>query len=325
MASLNAERSLEVFGHILSVEEREQRCYDYFNQYNIFTKTQLKDNWKTNPIEGVEPDFVKAMFSDFLKYQEIRENKKLAVKKGIDFHQTFVLSDLHIPFHDVGSLRNVFDCIVDYQPRNLVLCGDTLDCYSISRFSKNPERCRNIQYEIDVFYRMMRELKKHIPNTNCYFVGGNHELRLEKLLFENPGLYGLRVLDPENLFRLKDLGFEYHKIKCELDGVCYYHGDKVRSAAGNSAKAEYEDHRMTDGVSGHTHRLGSYYSTYNKEMGKWYENGCLCKLEPDYLADPDKANWQQGFTIISSFDGLTQGTQIPIQRNMFECSGHVYK
>lgn len=314
-----------MFGNIPSVEDREQKCFDYFNHNNITTKTQLKDMWKTNPIDGVKPDFVKAMFDDFLEYQEIRENKKIASKKGLDFHQTFVLSDLHIPFHDENSLRNVFDCIVDYQPKNLVLCGDVLDCYSISRFSKNPERCRNIQYEIDIFYRMMRELKKHLPSTKVSYILGNHEARLEKLLFEHPGLYGLRALDPQNLFRLKDLGIDYYKTQVVIDNVTFAHGDRVRSSAGYSAKAEYEDHRMTDGISGHTHRLSSYYSTYNKNMGQWYENGCLCKLEPDYLADPAKANWQQGFTIISSYEGLTQGTQIPIQRNMFECGGHVYK
>ena len=547
----------------LSVEERETRCFDYFNRNNIETREQLRECWKTNPITGVRAKFAEEMFSDFQDIKKYNEKRKPEIYCGEDYHQTFVLSDVHIPFHDEDTLRRVFDCVVDAQPSNIVLLGDILDCYSISRFCKRPDRVRNLQDEINIFYKLFKELRKAIPNTDIHYVLGNHEARLEKLVLENPGLFGLRNLSPEKLFRLDDLGMYYHKTKVKIDNFIYYHGDVVRKNAGYSAKAEYEDHKMQDGVSGHcfsedveiltksgwkrvldteigetvatinkntkqfewnkvkdkfvydkytelyriktdkidlsvtdkhglvgyntatgkfeefdaeylyntdnhykflcsaeytsnvannidtdvyslnsntlaqkdvalnliksfecvskdidiydvtrytiseltkraadtlqsimadsgfaceispslkggddrytitvtlnpytvvgkenvtkepykglvscvsvdngtlivrskgktvitqnTHRLSSYYSTYEKQVGSWFENGCLCKIEPDYLNDPDKANWQQGFTVVDSYDGYNQGTQILIQNNRFCYGGTLYK
>ena len=124
---------------------------------------------------------------------------------------------------------------------------------------------------------------------------------------------------------MDELGIYYHKTKVIIDDFIYYHGDVVRKNAGYSAKAEYEDHRMKNGISGHTHRASSYFSTYEKEIGQWYENGCLCIMEPDYLNDPDKANWQQAFTVIDCYDDIKQGTQVLIQDHKFAYNGKLYK
>ena len=72
-------------------------------------------------------------------------------------------------------------------------------------------------------------------------------------------------------------------------------------------------------------RLGSYYTTYEQNASGWFENGCLCKIEPDYLNDPDKANWQHGFTVVNSYDGINQATQILIQDGKFAYGDRIYK
>lgn len=314
-----------MFEQILSVEERESRCYDYFHKNGIDNREQLRKCWKSNPISGVRSNFVEDIFSDFQEKKKLREKRQNELKTGTDYHQTFVLSDMHIPFQDDETIRNVFDCIVDCQPRNIVLLGDILDCYSISRFLKDPSRYRNLQDEINIFYKMMRELKREIPKTDIHYVLGNHENRLSKLVKENDGLYGLKALDPAQIFRLDDLGIYYHKTKVIIDDFIYYHGDVVRKDASYSAKAEYEQHNGNNGISGHTHRAGSYYKTYAQRVGFWLENGCLCKMEPDYINDPDKANWQHCINIIDTYDGLNQGTQIIINDHKFMYNGKIYK
>lgn len=309
----------------LSVEERESKCYDYFHKNKIENRDQLRKCWKTNPITGVRVNFAEDMFSDFQELKKLREKTAQEIKTITDYHQTFVLSDMHIPFQDDETIRNVFDCIVDNQPKYIVLLGDILDCYSISRFLKHPDRFRNLQDEINIFYKMMRELKKELPNTDIHYVLGNHENRLEKLVLENSGLYGLKNLQPRQVFRLDELGIHYHKTKVVIDDFIYYHGDVVRKDSSYSAKAEYVGHDSNSGISGHTHRAGSYYKTYAKKVGFWLENGCLCKLEPDYLNDPDKANWQHCINIIDSYDGVNQGTQIIINNHKFSYNGKLYK
>lgn len=239
-----------MFG-MLSVGERETRCFDYFNKHNIENRDQLRNTWKTNPIEGVRIKFAEDMFSDYQDVKKYKEKRKGSIITGADYHQTFVLSDIHIPFQDDKTVKLVFDCLADYQPKNVVLLGDILDCYSISRFTKDPSRMRSLQYEIDMFYKYMKDLRKILPNSNIYYILGNHEARLMKLILDNPGLYGLDALEPSVLFRLDELGIIYREKKVVIDGFTYYHGDVVRKCAGYSAKAEYEDHRMSSGVSGH--------------------------------------------------------------------------
>lgn len=310
---------------LLSVSEREAKCYEYFHTNAIKNRDQLRECWKKQQIPGVRANFIEDIFSDFLFKKKLNEKKRYDIISNTPHSQVFVLSDLHIPYEDKETLSNVFDCLADAQPQYIVLLGDVLDCYSISRFCKRPDRVRNLQDEINIFYTMMRELKKELPKTEIHYVLGNHENRLEKLVLDNPGLFGLKALHPEQLFRLDELGIFYHKTKVKINDFIYYHGDVVRKNAGYSAKAEYEDHKMNDGVSGHTHRLSSYYSTYEQKPGQWFENGCLCKIEPDYLNDPDKANWQHGFTIIDNYDGQNQGTQILINNHKFAYNGKIYK
>lgn len=310
---------------MLSVEERESKCYEYFHENSIENRDQLRKCWKTNPINGVRSNFIEDIFSDFQEKRKLREKISNDIKSDITYYQAFVLSDMHIPFQDDKTLKNVFDCIVDNQPKYLILLGDILDCYSISRFTKNPEKYRNLQDEINIFYKLFRELKREIPNTEIHYILGNHENRLEKLIFDNSGLYGLKALEPKKIFKLDDLGIYYHKTKIVIDDFIYYHGDVVRKDSTYSAKAEFYDHNCNSGISGHTHRAGSYYKTYAKRVGFWLENGCLCRLEPDYINDPDKANWQQCINIINNYGDIKQGTQILIQDHKFTYNGKIYK
>ena len=236
---------------LLSVSEREAKCYEYFHTNAIKNRDQLRECWKKQQIPGVRANFIEDIFSDFLYKKKLNEKKRYNIISNTPHSQVFVLSDLHIPYEDKETLSNVFDCLADAQPQYIVLLGDVLDCYSISRFCKRPDRVRNLQDEINIFYTMMRELKKDLPKTEIHYVLGNHENRLEKLVLDNPGLFGLKALHPEQLFRLDELGIFYHKTKVKINDFIYYHGDVVRKNAGYSAKAEYEDHKMNDGVSGH--------------------------------------------------------------------------
>ena len=312
--------------NIVPVEKRESLCYEYFNANHIKNREQLKVSLKTNPIQGVRPKFAEDIFVDYLDKERLKAQRKAEREKASDVHTTFTISDIHIPFQDEKSLDLVLECIVEHQPQQLVLCGDILDCYSISRFDKNPEHLfRNLQDEIDVFYKIMKSLKKETPNMEVHYILGNHEARISAVVRKEPGLFRLNGLSIPSMFRLDELDIEYHDTKYVDNGFIYYHGDVVRKSSGYSAKAEYEDHRMKSGVSGHTHRLSSYYSTYEQQVGKWFENGCLCNA-PEYMTDPDKANWQQGFTVVERFaDGQISASQVLIENHRFRYNGKTYK
>jgi predicted phosphodiesterase len=311
--------------NFLSVEEKAAKCYEYFHTNSISNRQQLRDCWKQKQIPGVRSNFIEDIFSDFMRDNKLKQKKAQQIQNNTKNCKTFVLGDIHIPYHDELSLAPVFDCIIDNQPQYLVLLGDILDCYAISKFLKTPDRLRNLQYEIDIFYKMMRNLKKHLPNTEIHFVLGNHEARVQRLQKENSGIYGLDALSYEKLFRLDDLNIVFHPIKVIINNCIFYHGDVVRKDPGASAKQEMIQHNMQTGITGHTHRLCTLYNTYDEETNFWCENGCLCRLDPEYLTDPAKANWQQGFTVVETIDNHNTCTQVCIHNHTFKYNGKIYK
>ena len=68
------------------------------------------------------------------------------------------------------------------------------------------------------------------------------------------------------------------------------HGDLIRAHSSYTAKG-MSDKYGGSGIHGHTHRLGSYYRKNYFGIYGWWENGCLCDLNPDWITNP---NWQQG-------------------------------
>lgn len=72
------------------------------------------------------------------------------------------------------------------------------------------------------------------------------------------------------------------------------HGTVVRSESGATAKAEYSLAGIS-GISGHTHRLARYRKAGYAQR-EWLEQGCLCRLDPDYVAG-GLPNWTIGCAI----------------------------
>jgi hypothetical protein len=49
------------------------------------------------------------------------------------------------------------------------------------------------------------------------------------------------------------------------------------------------------GLCAHSHRIGEYLKRNRFGTWGWWEGGCLCDLNPDYVTNPD---WHQGFTLV---------------------------
>jgi hypothetical protein len=97
---------------------------------------------------------------------------------------------------------------------------------------------------------------------------------------------------------VKEYGFSYHAYGDRAylaDGnLVVTHGKFVSRHSAASAKRTFEWLGKSC-ITGHTHRLGSYFVTLDGiEYGAW-EGGCLCQTEPEY---DDAPNWQQGFTVV---------------------------
>lgn len=221
-------------------------------------------------------------------------------------HRELNISDLHIPYHDEHAWRLFLNIVEAVKPTKINLGGDLLDFYWLSAFDKDPDAIKDgrLQENLDQFFHLMRDMQRAAPVTCEYeFIPGNHEDRLRRYLMRNPELYGLRALELPSLLRLDELGIYYSEDEIVVvPGLLVVkHGSIVRKESAFSAKGELEREKYAvSTITGHTHRLGTHYARTRLRVVKAHENGCLCKLNPEYVKNP---NWQQGLTMTTHFGG----------------------
>ena len=213
------------------------------------------------------------------------------------YKRVLFVSDIHCPYQDKSALRAMYNFMDWWKPQEVIILGDLVDFYAISRFSRDPERVLKLQTELDQAVSVLEEIRQHAGKVSIYFLRGNHEDRLKKYLWsEAQELSGLRALRLEELLDFNRLKIDYQdKNQIRYGCVIIKHGTLIRKFAGYTAKGEFEQNGMS-GVSGHSHRLAQYRHTNEADSYIWTEAGCLCQLDADYL-DGTTPNWNQGFAI----------------------------
>ena len=202
-----------------------------------------------------------------------------------------VISDLHFPYEDKKAIKAMLEFIKLHKVQTVLLNGDILDMYDVSRFDKSPDRINSLQSELNKAKALFKELRKILPEARIVFIKGNHEERVERYLKKHPELFSLDCLKLPKLLELDTFGIEYQDKHFKLGPLKITHGSVVRKFSAYTAHAEMDKHDCS-GISGHTHRLGVFYKKTPSRYMAWYEGGCLCDTDPEYVTSPD---WQQGF------------------------------
>lgn len=252
---------------------------------------------------------------------------KVLTKLTTDFGKmetAVIINDTHNPYQDKEVLSLVEQFLTDIQPNYLFYDGDTNDFYPLSKFDKNPARLVNLQGDLDDTEKMFNRHRKALPNTRMVHLDGNHEDRLRRFLWSRvPELSSLRALELGKL-----LGFEENEISevgyekgLLINGVfLVIHGTIVSVHSGYTAKRMYEKHGG-NGICGHCHRGGSFYKKDRFGIWGWWENFCLCDLDPDYIANP---NWMHGFSVVHFRKRRFWVEQVPIIDGKFIYGGRLY-
>lgn len=222
--------------------------------------------------------------------------KKLKLKKS-DRDKVLVLPDIHFPEHDEKALGIVLQVMKMDEFDTIIILGDMLDMYSLSRFTKKPELLEGgIIRELTLGREFLEKIRQLQPRADIIFILGNHERRLEKYICDHaPALSGL--IEYSSALGLKELDIKLVDGMHKMGHVNFFHGVKVCSESAASARAHFATYNMSM-VIGHTHRLGSYFKTNLSTTYSVHEAGCLCSLEPHYLDGKPFANWQQGFVVV---------------------------
>lgn len=161
-----------------------------------------------------------------------------------------VASDIHFPYEDKSAVTAFIREVGFKHPEVIVLNGDLLDFYKLSKFSKDPAG-KNPEEEIEMCKTFLKCLRREAgKDCKIYYTIGNHSARLRKYILDNaPMVAGLM----ENVFTLLKLE-EPDVVGCASllvnDTFMFKHGSRLGNKSGLSAIKELEAHYLS-GASGH--------------------------------------------------------------------------
>lgn len=236
-------------------------------------------------------------------YQEKREPLRLPTT----CNNILLISDLHIPYHDIDAVTIALEYGVEHKVNTIVINGDLIDLHKISRFQSDPKK-RSIKQEFDATKQFLRVLRQLFPNVEIYWIKGNHCSRMEKYLLQKAQeIWDDPYFHLEERLRLNEERIHLidDKVLVKAGKLNITHGHHVfkgiftpvSPARGAWMKAKENI------IVGHLHRSSFHPEVdINGQVTAAWSLGCLCELRPDY--SPLISNSQHGFAhVLVNKDG----------------------
>jgi len=244
----------------------------------LMSEARPKNPWKLPESEesNYEPYIIKA--------------KKLAV-----------LSDIHVPYHSISALGCALDKIAEEKPDAILLNGDTVDFYGLSRFMKDARK-RSVAHELQALNEFLDVLQQF--DAKIIYKLGNHDERYEHFLMHKaPELLGIPEFKFENLLKAGERGMAVvgEKRIIKANNLNIIHGHEYPSVFSpvNIARGLYMKGKVS-AMQGHNHQVSEHTETdMNGEIVTTWSLGCLCELNPAYMP---LNRWSQGFAMVDLSD-----------------------
>lgn len=245
----------------------------------------------------------------------------------------FVTGDWHVPFCDETAFRLMVKICRMVAPHLIVLNGDIIDCFSISRFSTDPKRKLMLADELEEAKRKLGEFVKAVRpfHPTIVYLEGNHEERLRRYLWTKaPELSVLECMDIPFLLSLPAMKILYLRAKHvptslsqdvlpiirigHKPALYITHGSHIRSGSNtiNIARSVFL-RVLVNMVISHWHRADVYIQPdYDGKLSGVWVVPCLALPRPHYDAG---RIWGQGCATISvAPDGFFKVDILPFIR-----------
>ncbi len=208
--------------------------------------------------------------------------KKIPLPKG----KWLILCDIHIPFQHDQALAAAIHYGIAQGCTNVLLNGDILDCYDISRFSKETNRPK-IKEEIEMGKSFLTYLRSLFPNGLMYYKLGNHEERMRHYILRNAReLSDLPELELDSLLDFKALNIKRIDREILTAGkLAILHGHETGEsvlAPVNAARGMFLKTKSCV-IFGHQHQRSVHEESdiFGNSMVV-HSLGALCHLDPEY-------------------------------------------
>lgn len=208
-----------------------------------------------------------------------------------------VISDIHLPYHCEKTLNKWYAEAQEYEPSMIIINGDLLDFYRMSRFEKNPNM-RDTSFEIDQAHEFFDWLTASFQ-ADIIFKEGNHDERWRKYMFNQaPELSRFKKFELQEILELDEFGVTFiTDQRMILAGdLPILHGHEFHGAGGQNPAGAVARKLGNSGLMGHCHRTSQH--SVRTTMGKWikaYSTGCMCELSPEFSRIN---NWNNGYAFV---------------------------
>jgi predicted phosphodiesterase len=228
-------------------------------------------------------------------------------RKHIDIKgkKILILSDIHIPYHDVQALNVAIQSGIDENVDTVILNGDALDCHQLSDFVKDPKK-RKFKEELYAMRTFISELRQNFPKAEIIYKEGNHEERYWRFMrVKAPELVDIDAFDFSSLCHLDKHNVKWieGKNKLNVGALSIFHGHEfgkqfmpsVNVARGLFLKTK------ANAMCGHHHQTAEHTERdVNGKVITCWGVACLSELSPDY--NP-YSKYNHGFAIITRGNG----------------------
>jgi predicted phosphodiesterase len=217
-------------------------------------------------------------------------------------HQGYgtIIADVHLPYHDERAFDTAINHAISAGATDfLLILGDWMDHYQLSRFSKDP-RNRSFPDEVEMARDSLGNLAA-VFGPVVYKLG-NHERRYEDYMrMKAPQLLGLPSFEFSSVLGLEDAGVEsvaWNSVIRMGDHLTVLHGHEfgrsvfnpVNPARGLFLRAK------ACAIGAHSHQTSQHDepNVRGESLAAW-SLGCLCDLHPEYAS---LNKWNHGFALL---------------------------
>lgn len=230
--------------------------------------------------------------------RQVRKAKRITTKG-----KYLVMSDLHVPYHNEQAIESALRAGKDAGCKNLVLNGDFMDFYKLSRWDQNPQ-ARNPDSELKTGAEVINYLSDSFPKEAVrVFKVGNHEARYHSYLYQRaPALVGIEDFELEKILPLQKNNWQFIHSKQEyrLGKLPMLHGHELPRGLTDPVNIGRGVYLRVAGTAmvGHWHRTSTHVETtgLDERLVPCYSLGCLCDLKPEYATIN---RWNHGFAIVT--------------------------
>jgi len=222
-----------------------------------------------------------------------RKNIKLSGPQSI-----LVLSDIHLPYHDVNAVERAINHGKRKSVDTVILMGDTLDCHMVSSHRK-AQGAPDMKVEVETGIKLLTHLRNSFPDSGIYMMEGNHELRMQRYIHnEASQLKGFDDLYLPSLLQLDSFDIKWLPTGVLICAgkMTFLHGHEMLGISGiNPARKLFAKTKMA-AMCGHLHRPDTFFTRNARGEGiECHVVGTLGELEPEYMP---KNDWRNGYAIV---------------------------